>query len=451
MFNCRLIKKSIFVLLAEPYYEQWRSLHNKKLDEVIEDNRESKTHNSKKKRMFKMELTDGYKTIHAMEMKQIACLNTKLTPGIKILFIGPIQVCNHLMMIKPDNIKIVGGEVEELLIINAYENVLLRLLNKPTVDNPILNYAEHSVENEKTSNSVPKNLVEIKEQKINPRTEVKKPQNIQQNSYIDDIDDDMIDLAAIEAIEEQVLNNSEEKKQPVTSGMIIDDDIDDYILAEINLEDDKFMQQNSNQQQPEPSVARKRKSVDSPERNVNKLTKSIKLSEQPQSTIVDNDYPYKIDDKFNFITIDQYCELKMRDKMEKEYALEINIDQVLKIKATENEWLLIVQIEDAYSKNKLSVRFADEIVTEFGKRSAKELHLLKRQMCSGQPQLKMDIENTLDSINKALQVSPLLICIQMKVKLPVDYENVITKVLKKTDRNREMISLKVQREGISLE
>lgn len=38
--------------------------------------------------MLKLELTDGHGSVIAMERNPIPCLNTKLSPGIKILLKG---------------------------------------------------------------------------------------------------------------------------------------------------------------------------------------------------------------------------------------------------------------------------------------------------------------------------------------------------------------------------
>lgn len=92
--------------------------------------------------MFKLELTDGHKTISAMEYSTIKILTSKLSPGTKIKVIGPLKVVNHILLLEPKNLEILGGDVEHLLIVNAYENVLLRALNKPTTNTPILDYKE---------------------------------------------------------------------------------------------------------------------------------------------------------------------------------------------------------------------------------------------------------------------------------------------------------------------
>lgn len=93
-----------------------------------------------RKRSLKLELTDGIQTVVAMEYKPIACLNTKLVPGCKILLTGPLQCINKVFLLEPRNVKLLGGEVSKYEIENAFENVLLRQLNRPINPNPQTEY-----------------------------------------------------------------------------------------------------------------------------------------------------------------------------------------------------------------------------------------------------------------------------------------------------------------------
>lgn len=93
-----------------------------------------------RKRVIKMELTDGHRTVTAMEYKPIPFLTTKLPPGTKMLLVGPMRCVNHVLFLEAKNISILGGEVEALLVSNAFENVLLRKLNRPINPNPRNDY-----------------------------------------------------------------------------------------------------------------------------------------------------------------------------------------------------------------------------------------------------------------------------------------------------------------------
>lgn len=91
--------------------------------------------------MLQLELFDGFDTVFAIEYSPIPQLNTKLTPGIKVVVMGPVHCVNKVLHLKAHNIKILGGELDTLIIPNAYENVLLKVLKRPTTANPITDYA----------------------------------------------------------------------------------------------------------------------------------------------------------------------------------------------------------------------------------------------------------------------------------------------------------------------
>lgn len=135
--------------IAESAYDQLQKLHNKQLDEGKEQQEFKQTQAAtyqrngaaaKAKRVLKLELFDGRRNVTAMEYRPIPCLNTKLPPGTKVLLSGPIRCVNHTLLLESNNIRLLGGEVGTLLIQNAFENVLLRKLNRPLNPNPKTNY-----------------------------------------------------------------------------------------------------------------------------------------------------------------------------------------------------------------------------------------------------------------------------------------------------------------------
>lgn len=93
-----------------------------------------------RKRVLKLELTDGHRTVYGMEYTPIACLHTKLPPGTKLLLSGPMRCVNHILFLESKNVKLLGGEVVSLLIENALENVLLRELKQPLNPKPKTDY-----------------------------------------------------------------------------------------------------------------------------------------------------------------------------------------------------------------------------------------------------------------------------------------------------------------------
>lgn len=100
------------------------------------------------KRVLQMRLTDGLQEINAIEYKTIPELNVNIVPGTKIRIIGPVTVRRGNLMIEPKNVKILGGEVEEIIISNAFENVLARSLNLPENRFPNTNCNFTDVHNE---------------------------------------------------------------------------------------------------------------------------------------------------------------------------------------------------------------------------------------------------------------------------------------------------------------
>lgn len=93
-----------------------------------------------RKRMFKMELTDGFSTVPALEYTSIPILTTKLTPGTKLIINGPVRCVNHILFLEAKNVRVLGGEITNLVIENAYENVLRKKLNQPINPNPKIDY-----------------------------------------------------------------------------------------------------------------------------------------------------------------------------------------------------------------------------------------------------------------------------------------------------------------------
>ena len=95
--------------------------------------------------MLKLELSDGHKRVIAMEYRPIPGLSTKVTPGCKILLKGPIKVLNKVLFLEANNVKILDGELDTLLITNALENMLLKQLNRPMVPIPKLDYQGRTI------------------------------------------------------------------------------------------------------------------------------------------------------------------------------------------------------------------------------------------------------------------------------------------------------------------
>lgn len=71
----------------------------------------------KSPRMLMMHLSDGYRTIKAIEYQPINCLSADLPLGTKLLLKGPMEIQVEVILLKPQNIQILGGEVEALKVL----------------------------------------------------------------------------------------------------------------------------------------------------------------------------------------------------------------------------------------------------------------------------------------------------------------------------------------------
>jgi len=91
----------------------------------------------KGRRMLRLELTDGSQSIQAIEYKAINHLHLDLIPGTKILIKGPVECRRGVILLRPNNVELLGGEVSDLVQKNAPENVLARLIGKPENPNPV--------------------------------------------------------------------------------------------------------------------------------------------------------------------------------------------------------------------------------------------------------------------------------------------------------------------------
>uniref|UniRef100_A0A3Q3KNL6 RecQ-mediated genome instability protein 1 n=1 Tax=Mastacembelus armatus TaxID=205130 RepID=A0A3Q3KNL6_9TELE len=70
---------------------------------------------AKSTRMLLMQVTDGVQSLEAMEYQPIPALSTALRPGAKLQLQGQIVCRLGVLLLGPSNIKVLGGEVEDLV------------------------------------------------------------------------------------------------------------------------------------------------------------------------------------------------------------------------------------------------------------------------------------------------------------------------------------------------
>ena len=70
---------------------------------------------SKKNRLLKFTLSDGSKTIEAIEYRSMPSLNQfDLLPGTKMILKGQINFFNQMLFLSSGNIEILGGQVPDI-------------------------------------------------------------------------------------------------------------------------------------------------------------------------------------------------------------------------------------------------------------------------------------------------------------------------------------------------
>lgn len=139
-----------------------------------------------------------------MEFKPIPALNVTLPPGTKLLITGPVKISKNVMLLGPNNVEVLGGEVDNLLVEYAYENVLLKALGKPINSNP-----KHHYDEEMTIANFPNNPAISSGRAMVPRdlgypnsTTMRAPNQVTQNLFnepipqelFDDDDDEFLNL-----------------------------------------------------------------------------------------------------------------------------------------------------------------------------------------------------------------------------------------------------------------
>lgn len=178
---------------------------------------ESDYQKSEGRRTLYLNLTDGVEYINAFEYEYINCLSMNMSPGIKLLLTGPLTIRNGEILLKNYNVEVLGGEVEELLVSNAVENILAKELGMPENPNPNQNLFDEMSQNTVRNNTNNGNNFQ-NGLKNNLLTNIQKP-----NAGLDDDNDIlMAELSVVDSIEENFIQNQINWDEPV----IVEDEAD---------------------------------------------------------------------------------------------------------------------------------------------------------------------------------------------------------------------------------
>ncbi|XP_008944089.1 PREDICTED: recQ-mediated genome instability protein 1, partial [Merops nubicus] len=131
------IQVDSLVDVSQPAYFQLQKLRGKStVNEEVTASTQAfqKPWEAKPTRMLMLQLTDGIHQIQGMEYQPVPVLCSSLPPGTKITIQGNVAYRLGVLLLKPENVKLLGGEVEALLEEYCQERVLARLTGE--TENP---------------------------------------------------------------------------------------------------------------------------------------------------------------------------------------------------------------------------------------------------------------------------------------------------------------------------
>ncbi|NWY14279.1 RMI1 protein, partial [Aphelocoma coerulescens] len=123
--------------VSQPAYSQLQKLRGKStVNEEVTASTQAfqKPWEAKPTRMLMLQLTDGIHQIQGMEYQPVPVLCSNLPPGTKITVHGNISYRLGVLLLKPENVKLLGGEVDALFEDYCQERVLARLIGE--TENP---------------------------------------------------------------------------------------------------------------------------------------------------------------------------------------------------------------------------------------------------------------------------------------------------------------------------
>ncbi|XP_059825789.1 recQ-mediated genome instability protein 1 [Hypanus sabinus] len=129
-FYCLQVDSLVDV--SQPAYSQLQKVRGKDItnEQVTSTEISQRSWEAKPTRMLMLQLTDGVQGLQAMEYQPITALHCNLSPGTKILLLGNIACRLGVLLLKPENVRVLGGEVETLVEENSQARILARLIGE---------------------------------------------------------------------------------------------------------------------------------------------------------------------------------------------------------------------------------------------------------------------------------------------------------------------------------
>ncbi|XP_062854691.1 recQ-mediated genome instability protein 1 [Trichomycterus rosablanca] len=135
--GCYCLQLDSLLDVSQPAYSQLQRLRgsdctNEEVTAVTQATQ--KPWEAKPTRMLMLQLTDGVQNLEGMEYRPIPALNANLPPGTKLEVKGRVVVRLGVLLLKPENVNVLGGEVEQLIGRHSQSRVLCRTLGLPEED-----------------------------------------------------------------------------------------------------------------------------------------------------------------------------------------------------------------------------------------------------------------------------------------------------------------------------
>ncbi|XP_053480336.1 recQ-mediated genome instability protein 1 [Ictalurus furcatus] len=132
--GCYCLQVDSLLDISQPAYSQLQRVRGSHCsnDEVTAVTQATqKPWEAKPTRMLMLQLTDGVQNLEGIEYRPIPALTANLPPGTKLQVVGMVMVRLGVLLLKPENVKVLGGEVEELMEVHSQSRVLYRTLGLP--------------------------------------------------------------------------------------------------------------------------------------------------------------------------------------------------------------------------------------------------------------------------------------------------------------------------------
>ncbi|XP_077079932.1 recQ-mediated genome instability protein 1 [Siphateles boraxobius] len=137
--SCYCVQMDSLLDISQPAYTQLQRIRgtDRSNDQVSAVTQETqRPWEAKPTRVLMLQLTDGVQSLEGMEYRPIPALSTNLAPGTKLQLVGPIVVRLGVLLLKAENVKVLGGEVEQLLEMYSQGRVLCGTLGLPEENHP---------------------------------------------------------------------------------------------------------------------------------------------------------------------------------------------------------------------------------------------------------------------------------------------------------------------------